>query len=289
MGTWCTITCIMEIISKFRCRFVRISLLLAMATFVVFPAVNEAATLSTNFSAGGELVQGNIVSLDKDGRTVIRANRDNIANLHGVVVNSSDVSFSQNNDNGVSVASTGVIETLVSDVNGEINSGDPITVNLIEGIGEKALGVGKVIGVAQGSFDGTNGTSYTYTQDGESKTIKIGTIPVKVEVSNYGGKQGSASAQDSNLNRSKILQVADGLAGKQVKAIALIIGFLFVLIGGFVATFLITSSGYASMISVGRNPLSEKKVLKALARVLLIAIGVFLTGLSLAYVTIKLV
>lgn len=262
------------------------SILLSFGLVLVFSTSVFAATLATNFKTKGEIVKGNVVSLDKDAGSVVRANRDNIINLYGVVVDSSDVSFSQASG-GVSVASTGVINTLVSDINGPIKSGDAITVDAVEGVGEKALGTGKIVGIAQGSFDGEGGTSYTISQNGQNKVIKIGTVPVKVEVSNYGGKQGSASAVDASANRNKVLQTADGLAGKPVKVYALVIAALFVLVGGFISTFLITSSGYASMISVGRNPLSERKILRALIRLLAIAVGIFVSGLVLAYITIK--
>lgn len=251
----------------------------------------SAATVSQTFQAKGELTSGQIVSLDKTANTVVKANSDNIANLYGVAVSNSAVEFTPNNTTGVAVANTGVIDTLVSTVNGSIKSGDPVTVSTVEGIGEKALGIGKIIGVAQGNLDdGTRGAKdFELQENGTSRTIKVGTIPVKIEVSNYNPAVGLTNSGAVDVSdRNKALQVADSIAGKPVKALSLIVASLVLLLAIFVSTFLITSSGYASMISLGRNPLSEKHIMRSLFKLIMISVGIFSVGVILAYGILKL-
>lgn len=245
-----------------------------------------AATVTQGFNTQDTIPQGAIVSLDKQASEVILASSANVSTLYGVVVREGDVSFSQGtntNSSIVPVASGGVVETLVSNNNGPVNVGDPITVNDVAGIGEKATNSGKIIGIAQSALSEQDSSSRTVSigQNGSQKNINIATIPVKIEVSDYASPHGSG-------NRNKILQVADSLVGKEVKPFGLVVSGLILLVCIFVSVFLITSSGYASMISIGRNPLSERKIIKSLLRMLGIALSIFVVGLLLSYAILHL-
>lgn len=273
---------------------VRSRLILGIVVAVVFLIpVSQiyAATVSQTFQANGEITSGQIVSLDKEKNTVVKASSDNIANLYGVSVSNSAVEFTPNNTAGVTVANTGVIETIVSTLNGPIKSGDPVGVSTIEGVGEKAITISKIIGVAQGSLDDstTGAKDFEVKEGSASKTIKVATIPVKVEVSNYNPAVGLTNSGAIDVSdRNKALQVADSIAGKPVKALSLFVAALVLLIAIFVSTFLITSSGYASMISLGRNPLSEKHIMRSLFKLVMVSVGIFTTGVILAYLILKL-
>lgn len=266
----------------------KISSLIALAIVIVSPSL-LAASLTQDFSTKQQLVNGAIVSLTGDAKTVEQASSDNLNNMYGVVVSKGDLSFQSIGQTGmVSVANSGIVDTVVSNNAGDIKSGDPITVEDVAGVGEKATRSGKIIGIAQANFDGgTQGAKqFPLNQSGASKTISVGTIPVKLQVSEY--VEPNAAKANSKTNRNVVLQLADALAGKQVKPYSLIIAALMVLIGIFISTFLITSSSYASMISIGRNPLSERKIIRSLIRMIFIAVIVFVTGLLLAYSVLKL-
>lgn len=265
--------------------------IIATAIFLIPASQVFAATVSQTFQANGEITSGQIVSLDKEKNTVVKANSDNISNLYGVAVSNSAVEFTPNNTTGVTVANTGVIEALVSTINGPIKSGDPVGVSTIEGVGEKAITVSKIVGVAQGNMDdNTAGAKDFEVKEGDtSKTIKVATIPVKIEVSNYNPAVGLTNSGAIDVSdRNKALQVADSIAGKPVKALSLFVAALVLLIAIFVSTFLITSSGYASMISLGRNPLSEKHIMRSLFKLVLVSVGIFSAGVILAYLILKL-
>lgn len=239
-----------------------------------------AATVTQDFRAQEALAKGTVVSLDKEASEVTPASSENIANLYGVVVSSGELSFGPQGGQGVSVsvATSGVVDMLVSTNGGPVNEGDTITVDDLAGIGQKATKAGKVIGVAQRSVDEQTAREVSFTQDGQQKTTKVSLIPVKIEIAEYGRADGAAAS-----NRNKLQQAADNLVGKQVKTYALLIAGLVLLVTVFVSTFLVTSSGYASMISIGRNPLSEKKILRSLVRLLTISVIIFIAGIALAY------
>lgn len=245
----------------------------------------HAAGVTRVHQTSSELANGTIVSLDKGASEVARANRENINNLYGVVVPSGDLSFSHAEVEGTAVVATeGVIDTLVSTNNGAIKAGDPITVDAVEGVGEKALNSGRIIGIAQANFSGqeSNSRQFTVRTGTEEKSVQIGTIPVKVAVQMFSVGSGT-SLSGTGQNRSKALQIADSIAGQTVRPLALIVAGLVLLLGVFISAFLVTSSGYASLISIGRNPLAEKRIVRSLVKMLLIAVGVFVASIVLSY------
>lgn len=266
------------------------SLALAVMATLALCLPAGAATLTQDFQANEPLAKGTVVSLDKRASIVVQASRDNIKNLYGVVAMTGDISFTQSEQQTVvPVANTGVVKALVSTANGDIHIGDPITVNQVEGVGEKAIVSGRVLGVAQGVLSARSEAAKQFTigSGSSKKNIVVGLIPVKISVSDYTSNSVPLDQEDGQ-NRNRLEQIADSVAGKIVKPFALIIAGIILVIGIFVATFLITSSGYASMISIGRNPLSEKRIIRSLLGLILLAIAIFSTSVLLAFLVLKL-
>jgi hypothetical protein len=276
----------MNILSRGTTRSNVTLLVLGVVCVFVLSINASAATVTQTYKAGKSLAKGTIVSLDKGASLVVEADRQNLSNLYGVVVEKGDLSFGQAADtNSAVVANGGVVDTLISTSNGTVDAGDPITVDAITGVGEKATKSGRIIGVAQDKIDKNANNTQTFTLSGDGSTVSVGFVPVKIEVRNYDITSGQVFAA-SGKSRNKLLQVADSLAGKQVKPYALIISGLLLLFGIFMATFMITSSGYASLIAIGRNPLAEKKIVRSLMRMLLASVIIFVLSLALAYAVI---
>lgn len=251
--------------------------LFAVITFFVISAAGVSALVTQSFASDDELALGTIVSLGGSDTGVERASSDNIQQLYGVVTRSGDIAL--NGGRSIDVARDGVVDVLVSTSGGDIASGDSITVGSISGIGEKATTSGQVIGVAQEMFDGSDSAaSELELSDGNS--VKIGLVQVKIGVTSF-------IAPDSTTNRNKIQQVADKLAGKRASTVALIIASLALIISSLIAAFLLIPSAHAAMISLGRNPLSEKIILRSLIRVLFISSGIFVIGVIVALIVLR--
>ena len=266
-------------------------LVLAALAVAAQTTVLSATGLTRSFQARDNLAEGTIVSLEEEGLVVTPANKDNLANLYGVVVPSDDLVVTDPNDdeNSVLVSRGGVVDTLVSDLEGEIKSGDPVTVSTVAGIGEKAVSSGLIIGIAQADFAGgsENGRQFSVDSSEGKREISVGTIPVKVDIQNYSAAAGSQGVEGGG--RNKLLKLADSVAGQTVKPYGAIIAGIILLFGIFISAFLVTSSGYASLISLGRNPLAEKKIMKSLAGVLLVVAGIFFASVGLAYLVLVIV
>lgn len=266
-------------------------LLYAALSIFVFSQIAAASSLTKAFKVNSSLAEGTVVSLEDDGTTAVPASRDNMAGLYGVVTSSGDLSVARANEDAqtVQVAKDGVINTLVSTYQGDIKSGDPITVNALEGVGEKAIASGKIIGIAQADFNGesTDSKEFSVATSNGTKSVRVGAIPVKVEVQLYSI---ASSGQGSlNENRNKALQLADSLTGQTVKPYALVIAGILLLFGVFIAGFLVISSGYASMISLGRNPIAKRVILVSLLKVLMIAAAICFVAAAFAYLILIIV
>jgi hypothetical protein len=134
---------------------------------LVLPAIAGANTLiSQGFLTNSNQPVGSIVSLQKNSSNFVNAaNASNADNILGVVIGSdgSQVSVSSSQTNQVQVATNGVEAVLVSDINGKIAVGDPITASPIGGVGMKATSNAKVVGIAQDSFPNSTSSVQSYT------------------------------------------------------------------------------------------------------------------------------
>lgn len=245
---------------------------------VFFSGNTLAATLTQEFKTNKSFANGTIVSLDAGSNSISPTTRDNVNNIFGVVVKEGDISFSDSQSSDTSVAHSGVVDTLVSNANGDINNGDIITVFGVEGVGEKADSNGRVLGVAQADFNNDSANSQSVSAGNE--VIKVGLIPVKISVSNFSDIAGGG-------DRNRIEKIADEVAGKKAETYAIIASGLILLAGAFAATFLLTSSSFGSMISIGRNPFAQKKIVTSLLGLVALSIAIFGVSLLLSYLILK--
>lgn len=244
------------------------------------------APISQEFLADKPIALGSIVSLNKDSsENVSASNTSNVNAIIGVVINgdSSPITLSSNQSNQVQVATSGVVPVLLSDINGTISLGDEITASPIDGVGMKATDNAKVVGIAQGDLaSSSNHTQQTYTdKQGQKHTILIGQVAVLVDVS-YFFKQ-----PDKSVIPPAIQNIANALAGKAVNPLPILVSLAIFLITMIVVVTLIYTMIHGSIISVGRNPMSQAAIyrnliqLSALVVVILavavIAISVILT------------
>jgi hypothetical protein len=188
---------------------------------------------------------------------VENATTDNTNYLLGVIVDSdnSEISITSDKSNQVHVATNGVEPVLVSDINGSIAVGDPITASPVKGVGMKATGNVKIVGVAQQAFPNSTATKQSYKdQKGSQQTLQLGQVPVQVNVAYY------FKQPDKTIIPSALQNVADALAGKKVNTLPILISIGIFFMTLFIVVIIIYSMIHGSIISVGRNPLSQAAV-----------------------------
>ena len=252
---------------------------------ILAPAAAGASTLvSQTYLADGSPPPGAIVSLKKGtSDQVTSATLGNTNDIFGVVVNpdSSQLSISSGQGNQVSVAQSGVEQVLVSDINGSIVSGDSITSSPISGVGMKATNNAKIVGVAQDAFPNGNSRKETYTdKSGQKQTVTVGEVPVLVSVSYY------YKQPDKTIIPQALQNLANSLAGKKVNTLPIIISVAIFLVTLTVVVSIVFSMIHSSIISVGRNPMSQAAVYRNVIQISLLVIVILGVSVGAIYMVL---
>lgn len=258
-------------------------ILASVMVAVLFAADAAALTpISQGYTAKDSVAIGSLVSLLPDSSdTVEAANVDNTNNLLGVVVteNNSPLTLGRGVAGEVQVATGGSVEILVSDVNGEIKEGEPITASPIAGVGMRVSSNAKVIGVAQA--DMTTTTEQTIDDNGSEKTIKLGSVPVLINVSYH------YQTPEKTLIPSAIQNIANAVAGKAVSALPIILSGIIFIAMLIVVMIIIFTMIRSSIISVGRNPLSQSAVYRDVIQLSAVVIAIVAAAVVAIYFILR--
>lgn len=239
-------------------------------------------TLSQSYNTDEKLSLGALVSLEKNtSDRVAAATTSNVDSLLGVVISADNslLALSSDQDNQAQVATSGTMQVLVSTINGPIARGDHITASPISGVGMKATDNVRIIGTSQGELSESSGTKQTYKdKDGKEQTVVLGQVPVLVNVSYY------FKEPEKTLVPGAIQSIANSLAGKPVSTLPIIISAAIFLIMLIVVSSIVYSMIRSSIISVGRNPMSQSAIYRdliQLSALVLVILGVGLISIYL--------
>lgn len=240
-------------------------------------------TVSQGYQVQGKLLPDTAVILNQN--TLSLANSENRQFLYGVVVNPGDASVNINPDtNRVQVVTSGITAVAVSDLNGDVKSGDQLTPSPIAGVVMKATSAGRVLGVAQGDFNSqtTSATKQTITaKDGSQKQVQIGTVSALISVSDY--KAGSAQTPQ---NLAAVQGVLSDVVGKDVSLVRTLLAIGVFVVAFALAMIIVYSAATGGIRSIGRNPLARNSVLVGLLQVVAVVVLILFLAFGAIFVII---
>lgn len=249
-------------------------------SLIFTPMASAITSISQGYATTEKLSLGSIVSTKSNSSDhVIATSTDTANNMLGVIISdgNSILSYVNGQTSQVQVATSGIISVLVSDVNGEIALGDPITASPIKGVGMKATSNSKVIGIAQGEPLNSS-TRQDYTDDyGVKKQITLGQVDVLINVAYY------YKQSEKTIVPAAIQNVANALAGKQVSTMPILISAGIFLVMMIVVTSIIYSLIKNSIISVGRNPMAQSAVWRDVIQLSLLILAILTVGFISIY------
>lgn len=265
-----------------------IHIIISIATVTLLGIFSSSGLSAQDFSSGYKaetsLPTGMIVSLEsQEERLVVPANKNNVGDLLGVVIGGSNSLLNLSTaESNVQVVTSGVVDVLVTDSEGVISEGDSIAVSDINGIGQKGSEEdAKILGTAQADFSDSSFKTVT-TESGESRRIAVARIPVLVQV---GGNPDLL--QQTSYLPGFVQETANALAGEPVAPARIVIA-LVIITGGIAGSMILLYGAVSStIISIGRNPLSDKSIYAGLVRMVLIAVGVILLSCVIALMVIR--
>lgn len=244
-------------------------------------AASAMTPLSQGYVTATDIPQGSIVSLqDNSSDQVVAATTKISDSILGVVINNDNalLQISNSHGNQVQVATSGIVSVLVSDINGDIHQGDQITASPIAGVGMKATSNTKVVGIAQGEPQNDNQAKQTYTDaSGAKRQLTLGQVPVAVNAAYY------FKQPDKTIIPAAVQKVANALAGKPVDALPIIISAAIFIITLVVSMIIIYSMIRSSIISVGRNPMSQSAIYRDVIQVSALVLGMMAVAVVAIY------
>lgn len=269
-----------------RARVKRWLMAVVAVAMLITPVAAHAVTLiSQGYTADSDLPAGSIVSLKKDSTSdVERSTLANVGTIFGVVIGdgASQVSLQTSEKNQVQVATGGVEQVLVSDVNGSIAAGDQITTSVIEGVGMKATASTKVIGVAQDKFPNSTATDQEYTdKDKQKNKVKLGQVPVLINVAFY------YKQPDKTIIPASVQNIANAFAGKPVDTLPILISVGIFIVTLIVVVSIIYAMIKSSIISVGRNPMAQAAVYRNVIQLSVLVVIILAASVVSIYMVLR--
>jgi hypothetical protein len=252
-----------------------------------YPLFAQAVT--QGYGADQIMQRGMLVQLKKGDTTKVEVvKQETSEQTYGVVVNANDAPVTLSSDGKkVFVATAGHYDVLVNTQNGEVKPGDYITVSAIDGIGMKASDKEPVIvGRALAGFDGkSNVVSTPQVKDsqGGSKTVAIGRVQADIAVA----KNPLLKAEEPNLP-SVLKKASESIAGKPVNPVRVYIGLFIFMVSTLIASSLMYGGVRSAIISIGRNPLSKKSIVRGMFQIIITGLTVFISGIFGVYLLLKL-
>lgn len=266
--------------------FAVMALSLLMVMSVKFPILAQAVT--QGYGSDQTLQRGMLVQLKESDATKVEAVKQEIADkTFGVVVDANDAPVTLSSDGKkVFIATAGKFDVLVSTQNGEIKAGDYIAVSAVDGIGMKAGDKESVaVGRALSDFDGKSNAISSLdvkSSDGSSKKVNIGRVSADMSVS----KNPLFKATEPNLPEV-LRKASEAIAGKPVNAVRVYIALFVFMISAITAGTLMFSGVRSAIISIGRNPLGKKAIVRGMFQVIITGMIIFITGVFGVYLLLK--
>lgn len=277
--------------------FVSIQRILALVVLVVLIVLGATSPLDAQtfsefiqgYGVDGPVQKGMIVRLKEGDTTKVQSvSKDQMDKMHGVVVNPNDAAVTLSGDGEqVFVATRGRQEVLVSNENGEIKEGDLITVSALSGVGMKAGTIEPlVIGRATEGFDGNSqvvGSAKLADSAGGEKEVRMGRIDAEINV----GRNPLLKSEEPNMPEF-LRKASEAIAGKPVNAVRVYIGLVIFFITTIVSGSLLYGGVKSGIISMGRNPLSKKLIVRGMLQVIVAGLIIFILGIFAVYLLLKL-
>jgi hypothetical protein len=234
------------------------------------PLARAISSISQGYTATEAVSIGSLVSLEKNSSDhIVPATAENANNLIGVVINdgSSPLTIESSDSKQVIVATSGVVPILVSDINGDIEQGDPVTPSSIKGVGMLATANSKIIGFAQGAMTGKT-TQKMKDDQGIEQEVTLGQLPVLVSVSSH------YRQPEKTVIPAALQNVANSVAGKKVDSLPIIISSVIFIIMLITVVSIVYAMIRSSIISVGRNPMAQSAVYRDIIQLSVLVLAI---------------
>jgi len=272
-------------------RLLALGLLSVLSSVFLLTPVARAQTMSQAYDTDGNVQKGMLVMIDpKDSKKVQPLSNKSDVAMQGVAVAANDTVVSLGSEAVVAqvfVASAGKYQALVSNQNGAIKVGDIISISALDGIGMKADSQQTtILGKAISSFDGQKNVSSSMTLKTSkgTKKVSIGLINIDISISH----NPLAASVTGPPVPEFLRKSGSAIAGKPVSSVRLYVSLAIVFATVFLSSNILYGGIRSSLISIGRNPLAKKSIIRGLLQVIVLGLIILVVGLFIVYLLLRL-
>lgn len=196
----------------------------------------------------------------------------------GVVVNLGDnLVTSVSGDYQIFVASSGEALVYVTNLNGAVKKGDLLAPSPLEGVLMRASdGTPGILGAAMDDFSAQE--AQTVSVRG-SEAVKIASLHINMDVK---FATSSAGVQQSLLER-----LGQSVAHRQVNSLQAFIGLAILILLIVVEGGIVYAAISSSILSLGRNPLAKRTIMRGLLQASLLVLAVLAVGIASIYLVLR--
>ncbi|HEX4774078.1 MAG TPA: hypothetical protein VH234_01005 [Candidatus Saccharimonadales bacterium] len=261
----------------YKVRYAYLSLL-TLPLLAYAPALAAAVAISQGYHANQSIAAGTLVASGNQSNTIVVADASHQSSLLGVVVTSNSSSLATTSTFAqTQVVTSGTVQAYVTDLNGVIKTGDPITISPIKGVGMKATNAGTIVGMAAGNTSHGAGSPVTVrSSDGSLHHATVQSIPISVSTEVYNPFLGGKVL-------GSVQNFVDTIANRPVSLARLVMSSLVLLFAALAVTIVLYTGIHNAFISIGRNPLAKYVINRALIKTIVGAIVIVGSSLGFAY------
>ena len=257
-----------------------VSIFILCSLLPMASASAASANISKPYHSDQNIPNGSLVSLVEGSGDIQLANTSNDQNLVGVSLASNQSLLAVNpSPDTVQVATSGSVNVLVSNVNGNISVGDDVAASPFNGVGMKAITGNRVIGTSLTSFNSSTAGASRQTvheSNGDTKTLEVGYVKINIAI-------GTMNKTSTNFSIQTLQQFVEGLTGRPISIARLLIGLAITLVAVVTIITLTYASIYGGIVSIGRNPLAKFSVFRTMTSVLTMVIVIALVASAAVY------
>ena len=267
-----------------------LALIFVLGGIVIVVPKALAQSVVQSYGANKSLEVGLIVELQPGSTSKVEAlTQANESKMFGVVVNPNSAAVSLSTSSSASqtyVATSGNYQVLVSNQNGPIQAGDYITISSISGIGMKAstsdeIVVGKSLSSFLGTADSLGSTSLK-NSNGHTSTVQLGLVDTSLDIAH------NPLLKNTEANLPGFLvNISQNVANKPVSVGRIYISLIIIGICAIISGSMLYAGVRSSIVSIGRNPLSRRAVMRSLVQVTLTSLIVFILGIFAVYLLLR--
>lgn len=260
--------------------------LLALITLLLPLSINAQTTgIDVAFTrpvADKDVISGDIVEPSDNG--LIRVNAAYSTKIYGVIQENTLLIYRKvATDSSKPIARNGIVAVNVTNLTGDIKTGDYITSSPIPGKGQKANRPGYIVGVAMEDFD----TQDAKTVNFEGQSYPGGSILVALKPEFAGGvASGSTSRLIDQLGSQLFKNIEDSEGFNRL--VRYFIAGIVVLVSFIVGFVIFARSVPKSIEAIGRNPLAKSQIQFAIMLNILLTVVSSLIGIGAAFLILQL-